>query len=198
MQSSETKFILQSWKRFFLILGLVLLVASFSLIIIYSFVIKPDRVFSESVSLMTTGDYVSPKFYAEKGDWIEFSLTASNSSILRLYGMELGEVFRVVNNDENSTLNGARYTEIVRINVTNDYQVELDNMAAHAVLIFNYWNTVYDNNTFRGTFYQMRMPIYYPHLLLSGEAFLAASCGFLLIPIVSYFRFKARRLGINA
>jgi len=80
-------------KRFFLILGLALLVASVSMIIVCLFVIKPDIVFADSVQMTTTGDYGSPIFHAEKGDWSNLPsrlqivvFLGSHATIVPLYG----------------------------------------------------------------------------------------------------------------
>jgi len=170
-------------KRFFLILGLALLVASVSMIIVCLFVIKPDIVFADSVQMTTTGDYGSPIFYAEKGDWLEFALTTSNCSVSRLSRNDGALVWLVSNHNQQAYLNGAIYNQSLQINLTTDYHVKLENWAQHALDYYARTPTIIrDNNTFSGSFYLLRTPTYCPYLLLSGEALLAASCGILVLP----------------
>jgi hypothetical protein len=186
-------------KRFFLILGLVLLVVGASLIISHLLIIRPDRIFADSVQRTSILDYVSPSFHAEKGDLLEFDLTSSNCSVLRLVSQGGATVYLVNNYNVQAFVNGAIYNQSLQINATTDYTVALENWAEHALdpNARMGGTIVYDNNTFSGSFYLMRTPAYSPQILLSGEALLAASCGVLLVPVLSYFRFKAKRLGIN-
>jgi hypothetical protein len=197
MQTSANTSVLLRGKRFFLILGLIFLVAGASLIIVH-FVIKPDRIFADSIQRTSTADYVSTVFHAEKGDWVEFDLTTSNCSMLRLR-INDGRVPWIDDRyDHQAELYGAVYNQTVQINETNDYFVSLENWAQHA-LDYGARDPIIisDNNTFSGSFGLVRTPAYFPHILLSGEALLLASCGLFLIPALTYFRFKAKRFGIT-
>ena len=188
-------------------MGLVLLVAGLSLIIVYSSsIIKPDVVLTQSVSMTVTNEhYYSSDFQAVKGDWIEFNLAATNRSFLQLRALDLpltqnSMVYSSDHSfDETAALHGINYTDTIPINVTSRYTVELDNWASHLASgpIGPDTVTVYDTNTFSGSFYLMRMPNYYPNLLSAGGAFLAASCGLFLIPALAYFRFKAKQFGMT-
>jgi hypothetical protein len=207
MQTSANTSVLLRGKRFFLILGLVLLVAGFSLIIAYSSsIIKPNVVLAESVNMtVTNGDYSSSNFQAVEGDWIEFNLAATNRSFLQLRAVDLpltqnSMVYSADHSfDENAALHGVNYNDTVLINVTSGYYVELDNWAAHSESGARGPDTVivYDSNAFSGSFHLLRMPNYYPYLLVGGGAFLAASCGLLLIPTLAYFRIKAKHFGMT-
>ncbi len=207
MQTSANMSVLFRGKRFFLILGLVLLVAGFSLIIAYSSsIIKPNVVLAETVNItVTNGAYYSSDFQAVKGDWIEFNLAATNKSFLQLRALDLpltqnSIVYSADHSfDENAALHGVNYNDTFPINVTSRYYVELDNWAAHYVSGPRGPDTVlvYDSNAFSGSFHLLRMPNYYPYLLAAGGAFLAASCGLLLIPTLAYFRIKAKHFGMT-
>lgn len=206
MQRSVNKPVLLRGKRFFLILGLVLLVAGFSLIIVYlSSIIKPYIVWAESVNAtVTNGSYSSSDSRAVEGDWIEFNIAATNRSFLQLRALDLPltENSMVYSSDhsfdETAALYGINYTDTIPINVTSRYTVELDNWAAHLASGPRGPDTVtvYDTNTFLGSFYLLGMPNYYPYLLAAGGALIAASCGLFLIPTLAYLRLKARHFGI--
>jgi hypothetical protein len=207
MQTSANMSVLLRGKRFFLVLGLVLLVAGFSLIIVYSSsIIKPNIVFAESVNMTVTNEaYYSSDFQAVKGDRIEFNLAATNRSFLQLRALDLpltqnSMVYSADHSfDENAALHGVNYNDTFLINVTSRYYVELDNWAAHYASGPRGPDTVivYDSNAFSGSFHLLRMPDYYPYLLAAGGAFLAASCGLLLIPTLAYFRIKAKHFGMT-
>lgn len=208
MQTSANTSVLLRGKRFFLILGLVLLVAGFSLIIAYSSsIIKPNVVLAESANMTVTGGgYNSGNFQAVEGDRIEFDLAATNRSFLQLRAVDLpltqnSMVYSADHSfDENAALHGVNYNDTVPINVTSGYYVQLENWAAHSESGPRGPNTVavYDSNTFSGSFHLLRMPNYYPYLLAAGGAFLAASCGLLLIPTLAYIHIKAKHFGARA
>jgi hypothetical protein len=130
MQISANASLLLRGKKFILILGLVFLLIGFSLIVVYSFVIKPDTMLLESVQMTTTDDHVSPTFHAEEGDWLKFALMSSNSSILRLRRSLHGEVWRIDNFNQQGAVNGAVYNFTSYINGTDDYTLSLENYAA--------------------------------------------------------------------
>jgi len=201
MQASANTSVLLRGKRFFLILGLVLLVAGFSLIIAYSSsIIKPNVVLVESVNMtVTNGGYHSSNFQAVEGDWINFDLAATNRSFLQLRAQNSMVYSADHSYDENATLHGVNYNDTVPINVTGRYYIQLDNRAAHSESGPRGPNTVpvYDSNALSGSFHLLRMPNYYPYLLAAGGAFLAASCGLLLIPTLAYFRIKAKHFGMT-
>ena len=208
MRASEASFVLQGGKKFFLILCLFFLVAGSSLIIVYSSpTIKPYKVFTQSVNVtVTNGGYFSNDFQAVRGDWIGFNLAATNRSFLqvRAFGLPLTQnsmVYSVDHSfDENAALHGVNYNGTFSVNITTSYYVELDNWASHSPPpnpSNPYEEAIYDSNTFSGNFSLLRMPNYYKALPITGVALLAASCGCFLVPLLSYFRFKAKRLGIN-
>ena len=207
MQTSASTSVLLRGKRFFLILGLVLLVAGFSLIIVYSSsIIKPDVVLTESVNMtVTNADYFSSDFQAVDGDWVEFDLAATNRSFLQLRALDLpltqnSMVYSADHSfDENAVLHGVNYDDTFSVKVTSRYYVELDNWAAHYESGPRGPNTVlvYDSDAFSGNFHLLRMPNYHAYLLAAGGAFLMASCGLLLIPTLAYFRIKAEHFGMT-
>ena len=123
MQTSADASVLLRGKRFFLVLGLVLLIAGSSLIIVYSSsIIKPNAVLAESVNMTVTNEnYYSSDFQAVKGDWIEFDLAATNKGYLQLRALNFpltqsSMVYSADHSfDENAALHGVNYDDTVPI-----------------------------------------------------------------------------------
>jgi hypothetical protein len=205
--------VLGRWKGVFLVLGLVLLVAGAPLIMASSVTVQPRVVYAESIETTVTNErYYSSLFGADEGDTIEFRLTATGKSVLQLRINDHPHDDPLTKNsivytadhrdDASAALQGVNYTDRVLINVTGGYYVEFENWAGHyesgsggSDPVF-----VYDDsgNTYSGNLYLWRVPVQYPSvpLLTIGGAFLAASCGLLLIPTSAYLRSKTKHSGV--
>ena len=212
LRAGVEKPVFMRWKIAFLVLGLGLLVAGAPLVMASSVTVQPRVVYAESIETTVTNErYYSSVFGADEGDSVEFHITATGKSVLQLRindhphddPLTKNSIVYTANHrdDASAAMQGVNYTDKVLINVTGGYYVELENWAGHyesgpggSDPVF-----VYDDsgNTYSGSFYLWSVPVQYPSvtLLTVGGAFLAASCGLLLIPTLAYFRFKAKRFG---
>jgi hypothetical protein len=189
-------------------LGLVLLVAGFLLIVVHvSPLIKPIRIFAKSINITGNNSYNYSyvyEFQTLKGDLFRLDIHTTNSSRLwvdedspnpsELWGDAQGGINYIPGSS------GFNFNATVLIDGTGKCRFVIEN-AAETIHQRPTTSTpdvdFLGNDTFSGDFSLSGMPRYYPYLPPVGEALIVASCALMFIPVLSYFLFQAKRLGIR-
>lgn len=167
-----------SYVKHLLILGIAALTIGSCMLCWTLFFPPVEIVYQILVDTITTSSYLSEKFSAESGYWLELDISSSEVSTLRVIGQIVGEIFKV---------DGTVYKYTVSFSETDVYQVQVENKAGRWEW---FWWVPYENHIY-GIFYLKRRPTYFFQLIPVGTILLLA--GLLVIPIAVCMEYNARQ-----
>lgn len=161
----------------FLILGMALIVTGLAIIAMSSF-FTAETVSHVTIETTTTSSYSSDKFRAERGYWLEFDVSTTQSSTVSVEGQTVGKIFEV---------SGYVFKYGASVSDGDVYFVKVKNNGGR----WDWFTWIPFDDHIVGHFSLKKPPAYYLPLVLSGAILVTIGAG--VIPSVVYLERRARK-----